>query len=130
MTISTEKVKIDGKVFYSHIVLEKQTLYSISKAYGVSVQDIYAANPNIETEGLKKNAIILIPDVSQQGKTARAAQTSEGGSKDEVRTTSDTGSSYTEEPSSDKTSDDTRKTRRQAKKDKSKNEDVYLIHTV
>lgn len=130
VTISTEKVKIDGKVFYSHIVLEKQTLYSISKAYGVSVQDIYAANPNLETEGLKKNAIILIPDVSQQGKTARAAQTSEGGSKDEVRTTSDTGSSYTEEPSSDKTSDDTRKTRRQAKKDKSKNEDVYLIHTV
>ena len=61
VSISTEKVKIGGKVFYSHIVLEKQTLYSISKAYGVTVQEIYDANPSLQTEGLKKNAIILIP---------------------------------------------------------------------
>ena len=32
VTISKEKVKIDGKAFYSHIVLERQTLFSISKA--------------------------------------------------------------------------------------------------
>ena len=42
--ISEQKVKIDGKIYYSHIVLEKQTLYSISKAYNISVEDIYEAN--------------------------------------------------------------------------------------
>ena len=37
--ISTEKVRVDGKVCYSHIVQERQTLFSISKAYGVSIED-------------------------------------------------------------------------------------------
>ena len=59
--ISEQKVKIDGKVYYSHIVLEKQTLYSISKAYNVSVDEIYEANPGLKDSGLKKNAIINIP---------------------------------------------------------------------
>ena len=40
VSISKDKVKIDGKVFYSHIVLDKQTLYSISKAYNVSVEEM------------------------------------------------------------------------------------------
>ena len=61
VTISKEKVKLDGKAYYSHIVLEKQTLYSIAKAYQVDIEDIYAANPSIKETGLKKNAIILIP---------------------------------------------------------------------
>ena len=61
VTLSKEKVKIGGKVCYSHIVLEKQTLYSISKAYGVSLEDIYKYNPSVKENGLKKNAIILIP---------------------------------------------------------------------
>ena len=64
VTVSAEKVRVgDGKVYYSHIVLEKQTLFSISKAYGVTVEEIEAANPNLQlkTEGLKKNSILLIP---------------------------------------------------------------------
>ena len=61
VTISKEKVKIDGKICYSHIVLEKQTLYSISKAYNVSIDDIYRFNPSLKETGLKKNGIILIP---------------------------------------------------------------------
>ena len=61
VTISKEKVKIDGKVCYSHIVLERQTLYSISKAYNVSIDDIYRFNPTLKESGLKKNGIILIP---------------------------------------------------------------------
>ena len=59
--ISKEKVRIGGKICYSHIVLERQTLYSISKAYGVSIEDIYRFNPSIKEEGLKKNSIIMIP---------------------------------------------------------------------
>ena len=59
--ISKEKVKVDGKICYSHIVLERQTLYSISKAYEVSIEDIYRFNPSVKEAGLKKNSIIIIP---------------------------------------------------------------------
>ena len=59
--ISTEKVRVDGKICYSHIVQERQTLFSISKAYGVSVEDIYAFNPSLKENGLKKNSILIIP---------------------------------------------------------------------
>ena len=61
VVISKEKVKIDGKVCYSHIVMERQTLYSISKAYGVSIEDIYKFNPSLRETGLKKNSIIHLP---------------------------------------------------------------------
>lgn len=65
VTISRDKVRKDGKLFYSHVVLERQTLFSISKAYGVSLQDIYDANPTLklETEGLKTYQILMIPVV-------------------------------------------------------------------
>ena len=61
VTVSKEKVRVNGDVCYSHIVKEKQTLFSIAKAYGVSVDDIYALNPALKETGLKKNSIILIP---------------------------------------------------------------------
>ena len=38
ITISKDKVRGgDGKIYYSHTVLERQTLYSIAKTYGVSI---------------------------------------------------------------------------------------------
>ena len=62
VTISTEKVKAaDGTVCYSHIVRERQALYSFSKAYNVTIEDIYKYNPRLEESGLKKNVIILVP---------------------------------------------------------------------
>ena len=61
VSISKEKVKINGQVFYSHVVLERQTLFSISKAYNVSVDDIYKYNPAVKQNGLVKNSIIIIP---------------------------------------------------------------------
>ncbi len=61
VTVSKEKVKLNGKVYLSHVVLEKQTLYSIGKAYGVSEEDLYEANPSLRETGLQKNAILLIP---------------------------------------------------------------------
>jgi LysM repeat protein len=76
VTISKDKVKNNGKLYYSHVVLERQTLYSISKAYGVTLQEIYDANPNLklETEGLKQYQILLIPVASQTAQTAENAQ--------------------------------------------------------
>ena len=63
VVVSKEKVRSGGKVYYSHVVLERQTLFSISKAYGVTIEEIYESNPslNLEKEGLKKNQILMIP---------------------------------------------------------------------
>ena len=61
VTISTNKVKVDGKLCYSHIVLERQTVYSICKAYNVTAEELYKYNPGLEENGLKKNSIIIIP---------------------------------------------------------------------
>lgn len=61
VTISKDKIKRDGKEFYSHIVLEKQTLYSISKAYDVTIEEIYKYNPTVKEDGLRKNDILNIP---------------------------------------------------------------------
>ena len=86
--VSEQKVKIDGKIYYSHIVLEKQTLYSISKAYNVSVDDIYEANPGLKETGLKKNAIINIPaptTVEAKAKAAEAAKIIEEAEAPEVQ---------------------------------------------
>lgn len=63
VSISKDKVKIGGKVFYSHVVQERQTLYSISKAYNVSIDEIYKYNPAVKENGLKKNDILNIPVV-------------------------------------------------------------------
>ena len=75
VTISRDKVKNNGKLYYSHVVLEHQTLYSISKAYGVTIQEIYDANPtlNLESAGLKQYQILLIP-VSDQARENTEAQ--------------------------------------------------------
>ena len=61
--ISKEKVRYHGTTYYSHIVKEKQTIYSICKAYNVTQQELFDANPtlHLDTEGLKKNQILLIP---------------------------------------------------------------------
>ena len=71
VTISRDKVRNNGKLYYSHVVLEKQTLFSIAKAYGVSIQDIYDSNPTLklETEGLKTYQILLIPVVDNLPET-------------------------------------------------------------
>lgn len=50
----------DGKPYYIHTSIAKQTLYSISKAYEVSVEEILDANPELKY-GLKTNQRIRIP---------------------------------------------------------------------
>ena len=61
--VSQDKVRVNGESFYAHVVTEKQTLFSIAKVYGVSVQEIFDANKNrnLDTEGLKVGPVILIP---------------------------------------------------------------------
>lgn len=77
VVVTTDKVRRNGIVYYSHVVTERQTLYSISKAYNVTIQEIYDSNPDLhlDTAGLKKDQIILIPvkSVEKEEKTAEAA---------------------------------------------------------
>ena len=52
VTVSRSQVNMNGKPHYAHIVLERQTIYGITKAYGVTEEDLYAANPMLAQEGL------------------------------------------------------------------------------
>ena len=61
VTVSKEKVKLNGQVYLSHVVLERQTIYGICKAYGVTEDELYQANPSLKETGLQKNAILLVP---------------------------------------------------------------------
>lgn len=72
VTISKEKVKLNGKVYLSHVVQERQTLFGISQAYQVSVEELYQANPTLREKGLQKNAIILIPYHEGMGEVSEA----------------------------------------------------------
>ena len=62
--ISTEKVSRDGKVYFAHTVLDHQTLFSISRTYGVSYQDIVEANPDIDLSRgqIQTGQVLLIPE--------------------------------------------------------------------
>lgn len=58
--ISKDKVRVDGKTYFVHLVQQGETLYSISKAYGVSQSDIAINNPDIYA-GLKVGQALKIP---------------------------------------------------------------------
>ena len=57
---STEIVTISGKEYYMHRVLHGQTLYGISHAYNVSVEEIERLNPEVK-DGLRSGSVIGIP---------------------------------------------------------------------
>lgn len=52
---------IDGKKFYIHTIEKGQSLFSISKLYNVSLEDIYKYNPELKTTGAKVDQEIKIP---------------------------------------------------------------------
>lgn len=85
VVVTTDKVRRNGIVYYSHVVTERQTLYSISKAYNVTIQEIYDSNPDLhlDTAGLKKEQIILIPVKSVE---KERITTEEVGAQEQERT--------------------------------------------
>ena len=52
---------VDGKEYFFHPVLQGQTIFSIARAYGVSQDVIYEANPELRDHGLRFDQIIRIP---------------------------------------------------------------------
>ena len=65
---SKDKVVISGKVYYIHIVKKGETAYSISKAYGITPQDLTRENPSAEN-GVKIDQSLRIPVVDNIRKT-------------------------------------------------------------
>lgn len=60
ITVSSEKVNVNGEVMYVHRVKGKETLYSISKAYNVPIDEIVRKNEQLKG-GLKEGSTIYIP---------------------------------------------------------------------
>ena len=57
---SENKIILEGKVYYIHIVREKETLYGISKAYNVTQKVIASENPDVFA-GLRPGMVLKIP---------------------------------------------------------------------
>ena len=57
---STDITKIGGKEYYMHLVKAGQTLYGISKAYNVTIEELEKLNPEVKN-GLKAGHILGIP---------------------------------------------------------------------
>lgn len=61
-------VQIDGKSYYKHLVASGDTIYALSKAYGVSEQSIIDCNEALTPSTLKMDSYILIPKVQVESK--------------------------------------------------------------
>jgi LysM repeat protein len=61
LTLKTEEKKEVSNATTIHEVLPKESLYSISKQYGISLADLQNANPSLTAEGLKAGQKITIP---------------------------------------------------------------------
>ena len=73
-TKSTTTQTIDGKPYYIHTIEKGQSLYSISKLYNVSLDDLYATNPELKT-GVKANQEIKILNNTVPNKTVATNNT-------------------------------------------------------
>ena len=60
-----------------HKVARKETIYSISKEYGITEEELIAANPEIKNQKLKRGTYLCIPYTKESGKS----QLSKGGSE-------------------------------------------------
>ena len=66
VTISRSQISMNGRQYYAHIVLERQTIFGITKAYNVTEEDLYEANPMLKQEGLRSGTVIYVPVVSDR----------------------------------------------------------------
>ncbi|MCG9911560.1 MAG: LysM peptidoglycan-binding domain-containing protein [Flavobacteriales bacterium] len=66
--ISTIKRTVNNKEFYVHTIEKGQTVYAITKIYGVTDKEIYENNPGTE-QGIRAGAELLIPIKGSQSQT-------------------------------------------------------------
>lgn len=58
---ATILIPVKADSYITHVVDKKETLYSLSKKYDVTYDDLYALNPSLKTDGLKYGTEIKIP---------------------------------------------------------------------
>lgn len=68
--ISTLVEKVDGQSFYIHTVSKGQTLYSIAKAYKISVEELNSINPEIQN-GMKVGVLLKVPNIKGRNSNAQ-----------------------------------------------------------
>ncbi len=63
VVVNTQSTPIPGDTskYFFHTVEKGQTVYSISKQYNISIDQIYQENPELETKGLKNGEVLRIP---------------------------------------------------------------------
>lgn len=59
------KIVLDGKVYYVHVVKSGETIYSISQAYNISQKELVSLNPEIAM-GLKEGHVLKIPEMPRK----------------------------------------------------------------
>ncbi|HKK61878.1 MAG TPA: LysM peptidoglycan-binding domain-containing protein [Bacteroidales bacterium] len=64
--ISDNKIVLEGKVYYVHVVKAGQTLYSIARAYNLSQKEIVIENPGLTNE-LRIGQVLKIPSKPNAG---------------------------------------------------------------
>ncbi|MBO4465745.1 MAG: LysM peptidoglycan-binding domain-containing protein [Bacteroidales bacterium] len=91
VTVTTDMVRVGNKLFYAHVVVARQTLYSIGKAYGVSILDIIEANPKLDLHNkpIHPGDVLMIP-VRLQDLTPAAQKDTVAAPKDTVSAPIDT----------------------------------------
>ena len=67
--VSKQKIVSEGKVYYIHEVLKGQTLYSISKAYNVTVDQVSRVNA-LQENGIREGQVLRIPASNASGTAA------------------------------------------------------------
>lgn len=55
------KIKADDKSYILHSIQSKETLYSVSKLYNVSIESIMEANPGLNSDNFRMGTAIKIP---------------------------------------------------------------------
>ena len=74
---STDIVVVNGKKYYVHTVEKGQTLYSLAKAYAVTVDDIIASNEGLTAETLQLDQKIYVPMVEPTKRELRRSKSKE-----------------------------------------------------
>ncbi|WP_298427133.1 LysM peptidoglycan-binding domain-containing protein [uncultured Kordia sp.] len=93
LVIPSQSIKVAKDVdvtFTNHKVRRKETLYSISKKYGVTIDDIKKYNEKVAKEGLKKGDRIAIPKFSKKMAEVVTTETTETKEKENEEETADT----------------------------------------
>ena len=70
-------LSVSSQTTGTHEVKKKETMYSISKMYGITVEELVQANPGMEKPDykLKKGSVIVIPLRQQEAQQVSAALT-------------------------------------------------------